>query len=180
MTKEQFEDLKSDYVENLERFISDSGGLFPLITFFADSIDNNKPSIIHFPIPDEYVKDDETKDELVNEVIPKLAKEIKKDFNVIGVAWSSEAWMRTVDKTQEKIPEDYRVLPKKEVVIIAIEDENGVENIIYDIEREGKKVTQEGDIIDSVKLLKSDDFSGSYSVSQGRFVGILKNFIRKK
>jgi hypothetical protein len=177
MTQEKFEELKNDYIENLEHFISESGGLFPHLTLFGTSKSDNKASIIHFPIPDEYMKNNGTKDELVINVIPKLAKEISKDFSIIAMAWASEAWMRVLEK-DEKMPEDYTSIPiKKEVVMISIEDEKGVKNIIYDIHRGGKQVTEDGDLVDSIKLEKSEQLSDV--VSQGRFVGLLKHFTNK-
>ena len=56
-------------------------------------------------------------------------------------------------------------------------DEKGVKNIIYDIHRGGKQVTEDGDLVDSIKLEKSEQLSDV--VSQGRFVGLLKHFTNK-
>lgn len=83
MTEEKFNTLKETYVEHIKNYISKTGGLFPHITVFAENLnkeENDKPAIIHIPISDEYMEDDNTKDTFIKDLMPEIMVEIKKDL----------------------------------------------------------------------------------------------------
>jgi hypothetical protein len=177
MTPEKFTEVKEAYIEHLIEMISETGGLFPHITIFADlknptELDQDKPAVIHIPIPDKYMKNDDAKDEFVDELLPEISKRINEQFIPYGIAWSSEAWMRVIEKDQ-KMPDNYKDLPvKKEIVIVTVETELNEEAVIYEIKRQGKSVNSDGDLIDNVKLEKIEtDQPDSFG---GRFSGLLK------
>ena len=41
---------------------------------------------------------DETKENFIETILPKIAENVKEDFTPHAVAWSSECWMRQADK----------------------------------------------------------------------------------
>jgi len=116
---------------------------------------------------------DEGKDIFLKEIVPDLFKEIKKKFNPVAIAWASEAWVRTTDKTKEA-PEDWKLLPiKKEVVIINIESNNSQKVIMYNIERNGQQITSSGNLVDIIILTLIEE---SPEKITGRFTGLFKKF----
>lgn len=179
MTPEKLAELKDDYIQHLVEVISETGGLYPHITIFADVIhpkkgEEDKPAIIHIPIPNKFMKDDDMKEEFIEDVLPDIFRDVKKDFVPHGVAWSSEAWLRTIDKGG-KMPDNYKNLPiKKEVIIVTMGTKENEDVILYEVKREGKQVNSDGDLVDNIKLEKLDDMKPD-SV-EGRFSGLFKKF----
>ena len=97
MTQEKLSELKEEYLTHINNMVETAGGVFPHITIFADN-NENEPSIVHIPIPEEFMKDDETKENFIETILPKIAENVKEDFTPHAVAWSSECWMRQADK----------------------------------------------------------------------------------
>jgi hypothetical protein len=176
MTEEQFESVKKSYVEHIQQYIKDVGNLFPHITIFAEHKDkeaNDKPAIIHIPIPDEFMQSDKMKDQFLEDHAPDIFKTVKEDFIPTGVAWGAEAWVRKVSN-QDEIPEDYRDIPiQKEVVFVSIETKDKQETIIYDINRNGKQVNPGGSITDMIELTEAEESRMNAGVT-GRFTGLFK------
>jgi len=175
MKAKHYKTLKDEYINHITEYVKQAGGLFPHISIFAEPKDkkDDKPALIHIPIPDEYIENEESKDEFVDEILPKIAKEVNQMFNVYGIAWSSEAWMRTANKDSDI--QDYKSLPKKEVIFINIESIDKSECVMYNIKRFGKQVNSDGDLIDNIELTKSRMSGGVQNVG-GRFSGLLKYF----
>lgn len=179
MTDEEYKDLKEVYVKHIKNYIKETGGLFPHVTILADHLDkteNPTNAIIHIPIPDEFMEDAEGKDEFVDEVLPQIMKTVKEKFMPHGIAWASEAWMRTADKDFNFENEDYRELPKTEVIFMSIESENKTETYIYEVVRKGMKVGEDGDLSDNVDLVELKDMFNP-DKAQGRFSGLYKKLI---
>jgi hypothetical protein len=183
MTKEKYEDIKDDYVQHIIDYVENHGGLFPHISVFADVINpkddehKDKPALIHIPIDDDFMKDEESKDKFVDEILPDVFKTLKEKFIPQGIAWAAEAWMRIADKSFDPDKQDYKKLPiKKEVIMINIESKNTNDCFIYEIQREGKQVNADGSLVDTVKLLKLDNMSGNMPVGGGRFTGLFNKF----
>lgn len=180
MTPEKYNDIREAYIEHITDLITDMGGLYPHVTVFADQKDpkegeEDKPAIIHIPIPEELIDTDEGKEQFVEGILPDVFATLKEKFIPYGVAWSSEAWMRVIDKT-DKIPDNYKDLPiKKEIIIITLETSTKEEIIIYEIKRSGKQVNQFGDFIDKVELILQPEMSAPNSMG-GRFSGLFKKF----
>jgi hypothetical protein len=175
MTNEQFDVLKEEFISNIKSYVTECGGIFPHISVFAD-IKNpkegeDKPALIHIPIPDEYMENDESKDIFVDEIFPKIATELKNRFTPTALAWTAEAWVRTMNK-DGKMPDDYKTLPvQKEVIIITIESDTNKECVIYDIIRSGKQITSDGDMVDIVELVESENLRHPDGLG-GRFAGL--------
>lgn len=181
MTQDQFDILKEEFTNNIKEYVVQNGGIFPHITIFADgknpeNEEENKPALIHIPIPDEMMMDDEGKDKFVNEVFPEIAKKVKTKFTPNALAWTSEAWVRTIHKKDNPNinyhTSDWKELPiEKEVIIITIESENDKKCVIYDVKRNGKQITHEGDIVDKVELTEATDLAYPDGIG-GRFSGL--------
>lgn len=177
MTEQQLEEVKESYINHLKNYMSQTGALFAHITIFAEHIkkdEEDKPAVIHIPIPNEYMENDDSKDVFIEELMPELIIEIKKKFIPVGIAWASEAWMRTANKDFDL--DDYKSLPKQEVVFISIETENKAETIIYETIREGIQVNSEGDLTDRIELKEMHNIDKPEGTS-GRFAGLYKKLI---
>jgi hypothetical protein len=182
MTKEQYFDLQEDYIQHILDYVKETGGLFPHISILADikkptEEEKDKPALIHIPIDNEFMEDEESKDKFVDDVLPILFSQVKKKFEPKAVAWASEAWMRVVDKDFDPNVQDWKALPiKKEIIIITIESEYDEHLFVYEIKRLGKQVNSEGEMVDMVELEKLDDEFGKAQKAGGRFSGLLKKF----
>mgnify|MGYP003346194031 CR=1 FL=1 len=69
MTEQQYDNLKENYLKHIKRYMKEAGGLFPHITILADHLNETedpKSAVIHIPIPDEYMENDEAKDEFIS------------------------------------------------------------------------------------------------------------------
>lgn len=184
MTNEEFEELKTSYIENIKKYMVDSGGLFSHLSIFGEhkEPEDGQPvtAIIHVPIDPRFLKSDDTKDVFIDEVVPELAKVINEKFFIKGVGWASEAWLRTAGKDQSV--SNWKDLPiKKEVLIVTIETEFKDDMIIYDINRTGKDVTPDGEIIDHIELIEQEEMkalnaSTGKKEQTGRFTGLYKKF----
>ena len=179
MTEEQFEDMKEMYLNNIKRFINETGGLFPHVTIFATKVETpDEISIIHVPIPEELMKNDRAKDKFVDVVIPELGSKLKDMFTPKAVLWASEAWMRDADKDFDPAVTDYKKLPIKcEVLIITIDKGEGTTTtLIYKMNRTGMKVNEEGNMIDQVELEVYKE-NEQLTSGDGRFTGLFKKLV---
>lgn len=175
MTPEKFAEVKEAYIEHVTDMMMDMAGIYPHITLFGDMLhpkpeDEGKPAIIHIPIPESYMENDK-KQEFIEEMMPDVYKDLKKDFSIYAVAWASEAWMRTAPKENPKLVSSQ----KKEILIVTIGTENNEEVILYEIKRKGKQVNKSGDLIDIVELELLPDNNGIGNMS-GTFAGLFKKF----
>ena len=180
MTEEQYIDAKEVYIKQLTHMMSEIGSISPHLCIFADHLNKeilDKPAVVHIMIPPEYMDSEDSKDEFVDEKLPDLFKVLKKDFKPYAIAWTAEAWLRVVDKDFDVEKQNWKSVPiKKEVVIFSIETENNSETIIYNIKRNGKKVTKDGDIIDDVALEIDEDLKDTGASAGGRFTGLFRTF----
>lgn len=177
MTQDQFDVLKEEFINNIKEYVVEYGGIFPHLSIFADvknpeNEKENKPALIHIPIPEELMADDKGKEEFVNKIFPKIAKDVKKDFNARALAWTAEAWVRTMDKKTAQSDVNWKNLPiEKEVIIITIESNDDKECVIYDIVRQGKQITADGDMVDKIELVEAKNLAHPDGIG-GRFSGL--------
>jgi len=177
MTQEQYIDLKNNYIEHLTSMMSEIGSIPAHITVFADHLDPEdsvKPALVHIAIPPEYMESEDSKDEFVDEKLPIAFKAMKKKFKPFCITWAAEAWVRIASKDSDI--ENWKAIPiKKEVVIVSMETEDTTETIIYNIHRNGKQVTKDGDIVDNVTLELDEDLNQG-GAAGGRFTGLFRTF----
>ena len=179
MDQEKLESLKTAYLELVTNLIKDFGGLSPAVTILGIKKDDQLNAVIHIPIPDKYMNSETSKDEFVDDVVPQLAAKVKEEFDVHAVAWASEAWLRVLSKDGEpvkEVPEDWKSLPKKEVLFINIESEGKEDLVVMEIVRKGQQVNSEGQLTDHVELVPYEDLQGQPDKVEGRFTGLYKKF----
>jgi hypothetical protein len=171
MSSFNVEEAKKEYLDNIRRYMTDTGSVFPHISVFGMDKTNQKKSIIHIPIPPEYVSSSGKKDEFLDDIFPLIVKEINTRFTAEAVGWAAEAWMTVLDKSDK--PKDER----KEVLFILISSENADSVFVYDINRTGKQVNSDGDLTDIVELTENTQFDTSkQNPMAGRFAGLYKRF----
>lgn len=159
----------------------ETGELGPSITILGIHKEDGKNAIVHIPIMEKFMKNEDSKDKFVEEVLPGIAKNIRQDFDIHAVIWAAEAWMRISD-TRGKDPEEllvnWKSIPiKKEVLIISIESENKTEFTIKEITRKGKQVNEDGELIDKVELIDLEEYNNTKEgIIEGRFTGLYKKF----
>jgi hypothetical protein len=183
MTEQEHLEVIDLYLDHIKEYMIQAGGLFPHITVFADQknkkteedTEKTTKAIIHVPIPSEYMKSDADKDVFIEEIVPSVFKSITERFIPAGMAWASEAWMRVADAdTFDPKRDNYKNIPiKKEVLFISIETDYINETRIYDIERKGKQVNGDGELIDHIKLTENQELKTPDKV-EGRFAGLYK------
>lgn len=185
--KENIEILKNDYIDFIKTTIQETGGLYPSFTVFSeikDEVENDKPKIglIHIPIPAKFIEDADSKDELVNEVLPEISKTVKENFIPYALAWASEVWVRRVNKEDVKSLSNLEELTEKakkiEAVFINIESEDDNNIYVYEIIRDGKQITNDGDLVDKIELVEADDLTQSVKTGsmEGRFANLFHLF----
>ena len=178
MTEENYQEIREIFIGQAKSFIENAGQMLAHITVYANhkdvenSDDSGKPSIIHIPIPPSFLESEESKDEFIDEVMPGVAKEIRKKFDTQAVGWASEAWLRTAHKDDPGL-DNWKDMPiKKEVLILILEAENKTECIVYEMKRNGQKVNSDGDLVDDIQLEELKDMTGSGGQMAGRFFGL--------
>lgn len=178
MTDQSYQEIKKTYLDNITRMMTDTGGMPAHIAVFGvhkDEFLKVREAIIHIQIPGEVLKSDRGKDLFFDKVLPGIASKIREVITPHGVAWTSEAYMRTASKDEE-IPENWKDLPiQKEVLIVNMEFEHINETLLYEIVRDGQQVTEDGDLVDHIVLREMEDMKSPEMVS-GRFTGLYQKF----
>jgi hypothetical protein len=174
LTMEKFTKLKKDYLDMIVEGTKEAGGLPPHLTLFGyHKDDEEKQAIIHIPVTDDLMTP-EGKEKLFDFVIPKLAEKVSESFHIYGLAWASEAWVREAG-AEKPLDKDWRDIPiKKEVVIVNFESTVKNEFIMFDMVRNGHRISDNGSMIENVELVEN----GYEQVSSagGNIMGLLKQF----
>ena len=178
MTSKDHEELVENYLSHIQKYMKDTGGLFPHIVIFAEhkNPEENQPanSIIHIPIPSEYMDSENGKDVLVDEIFPTIFKKVNETFTPSGIGWASEAWMRTAGADFDIDKEDYKTLPiQKEVLFVCIETANDSKTRIYEIKRDGHQINSDGELVDGIDLIEMTEMK-NVDRTEGRFSGLYK------
>jgi hypothetical protein len=160
-----FKEMKDEYIDHLKTLMVEEGFIPPIITVFARNLENDEKAVIHIPIPAEFMKDEESKDEFVEKVFPKVAKKVKEEFNPVALVWSAEAWMTIMDEDEQD---------RKEVVMISVETNKKQQSLIYEIKRNGMEYVKDKGLVEKIELDELINQSGLKA--EGRFVGLFKNF----
>jgi hypothetical protein len=177
MTKEEYNSMKDGYYEMVTKMLTDFGGLGPSITILGIHKEDGKNAIVHIAIEGKYMKDEDSKDEFVDVIIPQVAERVRQEFDIKAVVWASEAWLRVFDKsaTAEQI-RNWKSFPvKKEVLIFVIDSEQQSETIIKEIVRKGKQVNEDGELTDHIELVDMPDYEQGVT-GEGRFSNLYKKF----
>ena len=176
MTDEQFIEIKDEYLKNMKDMLLEEGNIQPTVTIIADHLKENKPAIVHIPLPAKIANSDSGKQMFVDSMIPEIAKVAREKFNIYAVAWASEAWMREapVDKYNPEV-DDYKKLPiKKEILILTVDTGAKTESYVYEIIR--MSVAPDGSIIEDIELVEMPELSNHFAEQGGRFSNLYKKF----
>lgn len=179
---EQVENFKKENKNNIAKLIAMNGGLPPLFTILVKQ--DNEYQVIVSPIPEEAIENSENKARLIN-LMPTFLETIEdKGFEIVCLSYSSEAWLRQLDKTDDKdadIPDNWKQLPKTEVLISSYETADDVCLELNNIIRDGMIADENGDLIDCIKLEENrnlgNDEKGEMS---GSFSNILRSYLKLK
>jgi hypothetical protein len=181
---EQINKLKDDYVNFVKETIQETGELYPSFTIFCqlkevidEETGDKALGMVHIPVPTKFMENGETKDELVTSVLPKIFKEIKQKFIPYALAWSSEVWVKKVSKDEANSEEEALKIAqskvnREEAVFINVQSENDNEVLVFTIQRNGKQINNDGDLVDKIDLIASDEFGDQLASNKqigGRF-----------
>jgi hypothetical protein len=178
MTQEQFIEIKEDYIQNMKDMLLETGNIQPMVTVIGDHLEENKPALVHIPLPGKIANSDHGKQMFVDEMIPEISKEIRKKFEIKAIAWASEAWMREgLKENYDPIVDDYKKLPiKKEILIISVDTGVETENFVYEIIR--MAVSPEGDLVETIELVELPELSKKFDENSGRFGNLYTKFTK--
>lgn len=183
MTTKEYNSMKEGYYEMVTKIMTESGELGPSITVLGIHKEDGKNAIVHVPVPLKYMKDEDSKDEFMDEIVPKIAERVQEEFEIKAVAWASEAWLRVADKkdmTKEEMLSKWKDLPvKKEVLIISLDSENKNETVIKEIVRKGVQVNEDGELTDHIELIDMPEYSNGMPNAEGRFTNLYQKFTEK-
>lgn len=156
----------------------------PFIHIIAREKGEEKPVILHIPIP---ASSDMDKELFVRHGFPSLKEEIKKNnLDIIFITFTTEAWIRKLDKNKP-IPENYRDIPPDEVLFISYSSANEESVKVYDIIRDEFEVNDKGELIDKtyeveidgemykkVEIKLNEELSVGQSGAEGKFSNLYK------
>lgn len=177
---EFIESFKKDTLDNMAKSLARNGGLDPVIIVLAKHIVDKEFTVLIVPIPNDALKNNEAK-QIFAQVIPTLFdKMYDDDLEPICYSWSSEAWLRKVDK-DKGIPDNWNDVPKTEALITSFETKDSCTMEIHTIIREGKIANEDGDLIDCISLEKDPELnSGGDQEMEGRFGNVFKNYMKRR
>lgn len=180
LTNMEYHQMRTQWLNTIVEGTKEAGGLPPQITFFVrhkDGENENEPAMVFYMLRDEYINSDEGKDYFIKKVLPEMAENIKKKFDVHAIGWTAEAWLRET-KTDEPVPDNFRDIPiKKEVIVVNFEQKDCSECVIYEMKRNGHKVNQNGVFIDNIELEMIEYNHTTDARASGRFTGMIDLFI---
>lgn len=171
--------FKKDHTKWVERKMLDEGEVGPMIVILATKDDQDGVGVIYSPITGNF--GEEEKEDVVKRVIPKLFETIKGEgMSPLCFSFCSEVFVRKLSiegLSEEEIAEASKnvySLPKTEALLITFESKDFTSTHLFDMERIGKVVNKEGEMIDQIKLTESDVKSDNMT---GRFANIFKKYI---
>jgi vacuolar-type H+-ATPase subunit F/Vma7 len=86
MTDQQFIEIKNEYLQNMKEMLLETGNIQPTVTIIADHLEENKPAIVHIPLPEKIANSDSGKQMFVDKMIPEIAVKVKERFSIKAVA----------------------------------------------------------------------------------------------
>lgn len=179
MTDQIYQNLKNQYIVNITESLVETGEFPTQISVFGTHRSEEMKDVdgvIHIPIPSEFMKSGEQKDLFMTKMLPQIAEKVKEFIIPCGIAWASEAWLRTLSKDSE-VPENWKEIPiEKEVLIVNLDFGEITEMLMYEIMRKGKQVNSSGILVDHIELKEAPVMTSGEAVG-GRFTGLYKKFI---
>jgi hypothetical protein len=129
-------DIVTHFIEHHEKKVlgmfKEQKGISPFFTFLCKTEDN-KGEVMILEVPDVLMFN-EGKDFVRDVLVEKVKKTLRqKNKNLVCVNFNGESWMYKGSKGDDI--EDYRKLPKTEILLMTFDTENGSRQITYEIKR---------------------------------------------
>lgn len=175
-------DFKQSSIERMKMLTVEQGGLQPMIIIFAEETTEEKTSYgeIVIPVPQQFFQAGEDGKDILVDLLPHLFNKVCVDNNrelvPLCLAWASEAWLRKAPKNENgstEVPENWKELPKTEVMMMFTEDEVGAEIQVLEMKRDGTKVDAEGNMIDNISLEEIEGLTKQDRI-EGRFTKVFQ------
>lgn len=171
--------FKLDVIYNMTRALAKYGGLAPIINILARNTIEKEFTVLMVPVPEDALENNDTK-EVFAQIIPTLFDEMyKRNLEPICYSWSSEAWLRKSNK-DEGVPDDWKNLPKIEILMTTFETKDYSIMDVHVIKREGKIADENGQLIDCISLEKDPELNMSDGTVEGRFGSVFKTYMEKR
>ncbi len=142
----------------LEMFIKQKG-ITPFVTFLCE-----KGEVIVLEVPSTLMFN-EGKDFVRDVLIEKIKTTLKKkNKKLMCVNWNSESWMYRGGK--DDVVDNYRKLPRTEILLMTFDSEQGSRQITYEIKRNmfiGEEGLDEEVDIELMKLGDDNQVGGRFS-----------------
>ena len=180
MEEVRYQEMKNEYIKNIIEHMTETGDMFTHIALFGTKKDlDNKEGIIHIPISSDFLKSAESKNIFFTDVAPTIAKKLKEEFEIYSSCFTSEAWIRKGSKDDDFDEVMSKAVKEEVLVIIYFTQKDGIRTEIYDVERVGKKVNEDGELVDIVNLKYNEEFSKieDRQVGETPMVIALKSFV---
>lgn len=176
---EAIEEFKRDHVQWIQDKMEKEGEIGPMIALLALKKDTDTMGLVFAPIFGDF--SDERKDEVVKKIIPHLFEQVKEqDMIPYCFSFCSEVWIRKMSTKKidvDKITTDMiKELPKTEALLITFETKETATTFLFDMERTGKSINEEGEVVDQIKLTPSDLGKDNSAKMAGRFTNIFKKY----
>lgn len=177
MTEQAYQETKKAYLDIITRMMTDTGGMSPHIAVFGVHTDDSleiTEGIIHIEIPNEFMNSNTGKSLFMDQMIPQIASKVRKLIIPHGIAWTSEAYLRTGSEDYKQ--ENWKDIPiEKEVLLVNMEFDHITEILMYEIIRDGHQVTETGNLVDHIELREMTGIKSPEMVS-GRLAGLYEKF----
>lgn len=179
-TEELVEAFKKDVFANITKHISRNGGLSPIVLILAREIESKDLALMVCPLPGDIIDDEHDLKDSLRTILPKVFDGIfAQGLEPICYSWSSEAWLRAAD-IEDGEPENWKDLPKVEVLMTTFETVDSTSVEINIIKRDGKIADEDGNLIDCITLEKHPEFESKDSNMGGRLANIFKNYMQER
>jgi len=177
MTQKKIDKLIEQFKKDHIKYVSDKmlreGEMGPMITVLAMKKSNEKMGLVYAPIMGEF--SEERKEEVVSKVIPYLFEQMKEeDLIPYCFSFSSEVIMKVIDTDKEEIPDDLSKIAGIDALLITFETKTETSTKVFNMEKVGKAINEDGEMIDQIKLTYHEmPEGGSFG---GRFTNIFKRY----
>lgn len=136
------------------KFLKEEENISPFLTILTRE-DEDVLGHHHIPIPPMFMEGESGKDFVRHILIKGLKEKLKEEGKeILCVNWVSEGWMYVGKKGEDNI-ENYRELPRKEVLLMTFDSEDQQIISTYEIKRSGWKVGKKG-LDNGVELIPID------------------------
>lgn len=170
---ELIEKFKTDHIKWVSDKMMKEGELGPIITVLAMKKATEKMGLVFAPIMGDFSEG--RKEEVVSKVIPFLFDQLKDDGLIpYCFSFASEVDMRIIN-TEEELPHNIKDIKSTDALLITFETREETSVKVFDMEKVGKAINEDGEMIDQIKLTyhQMPEEGGSYG---GRFTNIFKKY----